>query len=379
LLKHSKYALGLVLVAGIVACTSGQSAQVPGFTSANLSLNTAALAVGVATFGTGQTGTNVVATFRQPNGDSATLVNTPSLTGPAAWLIPSCSGASGSCTPSNGVDGGTNHISSSPQIPSGVTSPVPTVATFAQTGGVFSYGFQPDNAATSGAAVFTVYTQPLFTLVTSSPITGRSYRGGPPAYTNTRDGTFPNGFIGYSQGFLTFLTPAVAGTYNLSIVVQTSNGPVSQTVTAAANVASTTPLGVIGPASVTQDGAGGLTVNFTAPAGVTETLVDVQDLAWCGSQTASPGVAYYTQIARGAGAQSVTFAANLGPTAGSAFGCTFAGRTIVTGDTYAILLVGADYPAYEAGPPQNVSATPALVGAAGQADITLSTRQAFVY
>jgi len=315
-----------------------------------------------------------VATFRQPNGDSATLVNTPTVTGPAGWTIPTCP----PCSPTTGVDAGTNHISASPQIPGSVASPVPTIATFAQTGGVFSYGFQPDNVGTNGAPVYSVYNQPLFTGIAGAP-TPRSYRGGPPAYPNARDGTFPNGFLGYSQGFLTLLTPAVAGTYNLSILVQTVNGPASQTFTATGGMASTTPLGVIGPASVVPDGAGGVTVNFTAPAGVTETLVDLQVLPWCSAQTGSVGTTYYTQIARGAGPQSVTFAANLGPTGSSAFGCTFAGQTIVAGDNYAVLLVGADYPAFEAGPPQNTSQTPTLAGANGQADVTLSTRQVFAY
>jgi hypothetical protein len=377
LYKHSKYALlGLALAAGIAACTSGQSAQVPAFQSANLSADVALLAVGVATFGNGSTGTNLVATFRQPNGDSATLVNTPTVTGPAAWIIPSCTGAAGSCTNSTGLDAGTNHLSASVQIPNGVISPTPTPVTLAQTNGVFSYGILPDNVSTSGAPVFSVNAQPFFALVSSPPVAQRSYRGGPPAYPQVRDGTYPSGFFGYSQGFLTLLTPAVAGTYNLSVLVQTSTGA-STTFSANGSMASTTPLGVIGPASVVQDGAGGMTINFTAPAGVTETEVDVQDLAWCANATV--GVVYYTVRVTGAGAQSAVLPANLGPTGGSANTCATPGRTIIAGDSYAILLVGADYPLFAAGPPQNVSQSPTLNGAGGQADITLSTRQTFAY
>jgi len=374
LFRRLKYLLGLAFIAGIAACTTNQQ-QIPGFQSANISTDVAQLAVGVATFGNGTTGTNVVATFRQPNGDSATLVNTPSLTGPLGWIIPACAAP---CAPATGVDGGTRTMSASPQIPNGVASPVPVADTLAQTGGVFSYGFQPDNTTAAGAAVFSVYSQPFFAGGAGAP-TARSYRGGPPAYPQTRDGTFPSGFFGYSQGFLTLLTPAVAGTYNLSVLVQTLNsqGTVSTTFTASGALGNTTPLGVIGPAAVVQDGAGGMTINFTAPAGVTETEVDVQDLAWC--NIAAVGVVYYTVRVTGSGAQSAVLPANLGPTGGSANTCATPGRTVVTGDSYAILLVGADYPLFAAGPPGSTSQTPTLLGAAAQADITLSTRQPFTY
>lgn len=363
-MKASKYLLGLGF--GLVACTSGQSAQVPPFTGANLSANVAQLAVGVATFGNRTFGTNLLPTFRQPNGDSATLVNTPTLTGPAAWIVP----VTGS--PASGVDGGTNSISGRLQVTGG-----PTNSTFGQTGGVFSYGFQPDNT-TTGNAVFSVYAQPFF----GSPQFGPGYRGGPPAYPNVRDGTFPAGFFGYTEGFLTLNIPAVAGTYNLSILLQTvgSSGTTNTTFTAAATMASTTPLGVIGPAGIVQDGNGGITVTFTAPPGVTETLVDVVDTQWCkteliGKMISPRPTVYYTVLVRGAGAQTAVLPANLGPTGTSALTCSSAGRTIVVGDPYTVILVGTDYPIFEAGPPQSTTQTPTLTGAGGQADITLSTAQ----
>jgi hypothetical protein len=376
LFKHSRNLIALALLGGLVGCTSGQSAVEPAVSGANLSLDKAQLAVGVATFFNGTQGTNVVATFRQPNGGSATLVNTPSLTGPAGWLVP-VSPASG---PATGVDGGTNRISASPQIPNGVTSPVPVAATFAQSGGVFSYGLAPDNASTSGAIVTTSYTMPFWA---AAGFTQRSYKGGPPAYPQERNGLSGGGtaFIGFPQGFLTMNTPAVAGTYNLAINVTDSIGNSTNFAASAAltSTAGLPPYG--GPTSVVEDGAGGLTVNFVAPAGVTETVVDIQDLNYCATATGNNlGSVWYSIVVQGSGAQSAVLPANLGPSGSSAGACgSTSGPSILTGDSYGIFLIGADYPLFEAGPPQNTSQTPALVGVAGQADITISLRALFVY
>ncbi len=375
--KHSRNLIALALLGGLVGCTSGQSAVEPAVSGANLSLDKATLAVGVATFFDGTQGTNAVATFRQPNGNSATLVNTPSLTGPAAWLVP----AAPASAPATGVDGGTNRITAAPQIQSGVTSPVPVADTLAQSGGVFSYGFAPDNASTSGAIVTTSYTMPFWA---ATGFTARSYKGGPPAYPQERNGLSGGGtaFIGFAQGFLTLNTPAVAGTYNLAINVTDSVGN-STNFAASATLTSTAGLPPYGaPTSVVEDGAGGLTVNFVAPAGVTETVVDIQDLNYCFATIGGSGLGsvWYSVVVQGSGAQSAVFPANLGPTGSSAGACgSTSGPSVLTGDTYGVFLIGADYPLFEAGPPQNVSQTPTLVGAAGQADITIAARATFVY
>jgi len=315
LFKHSRNLIALALLGGLVGCTSGQSAVEPAVSGANLSLDKAQLAVGVATFFNGTQGTNVVATFRQPNGDSATLVNTPSLTGPVAWLVP----AAPASAPATGVDGGTNRITASPQIQNGVTSPVPVAATLAQSGGVFSYGFAPDNASTSGAIVTTSYTMPFWA---AAGFTQRSYKGGPPAYPQERNGLSGGGtaFIGFPLGFLTLNTPAVAGTYNLAINVTDSVGN-STNFAAAATLTSTAGLPPFaGPTSVVKDGLGGLTVNFVAPAGVTETVVDIQDLNYCVATIGGAGLGsvWYSILVPGSGAQSAVLPANLGPTGSSA-------------------------------------------------------------
>jgi len=390
LFKHSRNLIALALLGGLVGCTSGQSAVEPAVSGANLNLDKATLAVGVATFFNGTQGTNAVATFRQPNGNSATLVNTPSLTGPVGWVVPTCpapgSPSPNPCTPSTGVDAGTNRITASPQIQNGVTSPVPVADTLAQSGGVFSYGFAPDNASTSGAIVTTSYSVPFW--APAAPAAGvftpRSYKGGPPAYPQERNGLSGGGtaFIGFNQGFLTMYTPAVAGTYNLAINVTDSVGN-STNFAASATLTSTAGLPPYGaPTSVVEDGAGGLTVNFVAPAGVTETVVDIQDLNYCFATIGGAGLGsvWYSIVVQGSGAQSAVLPANLGPTGSSAGACgSTSGPSILAGDTYGVFLVGADYPLFEAGPPQNVAQTPTLVGAAGQADITISNRALFVY
>jgi hypothetical protein len=45
---------------------------------------------------------------------------------------------------------------------------------------------------------------------------------------------------------------------------------------------------------------------------------------------------------------------------------------MIAGDIVIVAAVGYDYPAFEAGPPGNTSQKPAIAGANGQADITMS-------
>ena len=85
----------LVLLAGcalLVACTGGQAAQEPPFTSVNLSANTLTFAVGTAVdarqAGANVFGLNTVVAYRQPSGLSAVLSDTPTITGPAGFVVP---------------------------------------------------------------------------------------------------------------------------------------------------------------------------------------------------------------------------------------------------------------------------------------------------
>ncbi len=346
----------LVLLA---ACTSGQSAQPPTMTVSSLSGDKAELAVGVATFSDGSKGLNAVATFRGAGGASATLVNTPTVTGPAAFVVPAVDAA--------GTDAGTNHISASPQVTTGA----PTATTFSTTGGVFSYGFAPANADTSGSANFGLYPQPFygagtlagaFTDANANPI---AFEGGPPAYPNVRTGTYPAGFVGYSQGFTTFAATPVAGAYGLTVVVASSNAGTTTVTSPSASITNVAGLAAVATPTFTEDGTGGGTAAFVAPAGTTESVVDFYDVK---------AGTFYSVLVPGSGALTATL-----PDAVGVFASGVAGATLTAGDAYEMTVICADYPLFEAGPPQNTAQVPTLLGAAGQADIAFSPGLAGTY
>lgn len=358
-MRHLNTRLGLIAALALSSgCTSGQSNSVPGFTSVNLNTNKAQLAVGVATFVDGSKGLNAVETFRQPNGFSATLANTPSIVGPSGFLVPVGQG---------GTDGGTNHITGSPQVPFGTTA---VKSTFGTKGGAFTYGFAPQNSTASGSANYSLYDGAFYDasgLLTGADSTGNpiEFRGGPPAYPNARTGTFPAGFTGYTQGFTTFATAPVVGSYGFTIAISSSNTPGTTIVGTPGTLANATGLGAVSAPTFTPDGAGGGTATCTPPVGTTETLVDLTDVK---------AGTYYTIVAQGAGPVSATFAPNLGPTVNGN-----ATPTIVAKDEYSVSCIAVDYPAFEAGPPSNLQQTPTLVGAAGQADISFSPNTDAVY
>ena len=361
--KLKNVLIGLALI-GVSACTSGNAAHEPAFTPADLTQNKLQLAVGVATFNDGSKGLNVVETFRQPNGLSAVLLDTPSLTGP--FTVPSGAG---------GADGGTNHITGSPQALPGVT---PVGSTLGESGGAFAYGFAPENSTTAGAASYALYAAPLYaadgTLTGNAPATpsnglsdppftsgtstNDAYRGGPPAYPNVRNGTFP-GFNGYTLGFTTALVRPVAGTYTLSVKIASGNTPAASSSAPNATLHNVTGLRAFaGPPTFIEDGAGGGTVTCTPPPGTTETLAEIEDRTTA---------AFYTILNRGGGPVSATLPDLLGPTTSAT-----AMPSLATGDPYTVSCIATDYPLFEAGPPQNVQQTPALIGAAGQTDIAFS-------
>jgi hypothetical protein len=358
-MRHLNTRLGLIAALALTSgCTSGQSNSVPGFTSVNLNSNKAQLVVGVATFVDGSKGLNAVETFRQPNGLSATLANTPSIVGPAGFLVPAGSG---------GTDGGTNHITGSPQVPFGTTA---VKSTFDTSGGAFSYGFAPQNSTASGSPTFSVFDGAAYDA--SGALTGADskgnpveFRGGPPTYPNVRTGTFPAGFTGYIQGFATFAATPVVGSYGFTIAISSSNTAGGTIVGTPGTLANATGLGAVTAPAFAPDGAGGGTATCTTPAGTTETLVDLTDIK---------AGTYYTVVAQGAGPVSATFAPNLGPIVSGT-----STPTIATGHEFSVSCIAVDYPAFEAGPPGNLQQTPTIVGAAAQADISFSPNTDAVY
>ena len=282
--------------------------------------------------------------FRPP------VSSTPTITGPSGFVVPPSAQA--------GDDAGTNAISGSLEVLPGKTAKPSTLGT---SNGVFSYGIEPDNSNTTGGLISAFDVLPFYAadqdpscINSSSGCPQDNFIGGPPAFPNFRNGDYPSTFNGYSEGFTTFYATPVTGTYTLQVVIQTSNAGNYSSPTVSGTLTSTNPLGAWAvPPTVTPDGSNGATVNFTPPSGVSETVVNVDDLSTGG---------VFTAVAT-AGATSVAIPGNIGP--GNPVTPTFN-----SGDTLLVQLIGADYPLFEAAPPINKQLTPALTGTNGQSDIT---------
>lgn len=401
--KKPLLALAAVSLASLVAgCNSNGNSVSPPTTQADLTQYKLQMAVGTMYDATDNTtGLNVVTTFRQSNGNSAVLADQPTLTGPTGFVIPAS--APGAYTNSHGanVDAGKNTISGSPQVPLNNQGLInSTLGTFT---GVFSYGFGPFNSSVyTGSGSASAYlpgnpnnapgngfqdstydgtgmvaaaqgsgdaTQPLPFF--SSSGTAFDYIGGPPAYPFFADGTQANLFAGYSQGFYAFEVPPVAGTYSLSVLVPATNAA-QQTYTANAALATTAPLGAVTVAGITEAPTGGLSGTVAVPAGATETMVYAVDV--------TTNMYYSVEVTGGAGTtQNWSIPGNLGACTGT--GCQNSSPTpsFNTGDSYMVTAVSADYPLFEASPPNNTSATPTIAGANGQADISLGTITSATY
>jgi len=408
----------LGLLALLAGCTSGNSAVEPTVRGVSPLAGKLTFAVGTANYtlplsGVQTSGLNTVVAFRQADGLSDTLVNTPTITGPAGFLVPA------TATTANG-DAGTGHISGDPQTPVAETS---SNSTFGQTGGAFSYGFLPDNSTnnedTGSGAVTSPYGNPFYVEAVGgtsviSPITGLPlyypyadnavFEGGPPTFNNVLTGTYPSGFTGYTLGFDSFAGVATpAGTYNLSLAVPTSS-TTSSTVTATATLANTTTLPVYAAPTIVEDGMGGGTITLAVPAGVTETVVEVADFgdntpgnSACHPSTSSGTPVYtiynqstevftpynYTVVDHtvGPATATVTLPDGVGPVSGTGVGSP----TLCPNDNYTITAVGGDYGIAEAAPGQpNTNGSiesPNLFtyGTGPQADITVSAQGGGTY
>jgi len=347
----------------------------PTVSQANLSSNVLQLAVGTANIGAiGSVGLNTVETFRQPNGNSATLVNTPTITAPAGFVVPAAGGS----------DAGGNVMNGIPQT--FATTP-PPANTFGQTNGVFSYGIEPFNSTSTGGARY-AGSPSLNLLPFFAP--RQRFVGGPPAYPFFNDGTFPTGFQGYSQGFTDFAAKPVLGNYTLTASLFPGNAP-AQAFTASATLTNLVPLPVIAPPTFVRNpsGDGGGTGVVTVPADprIVETMVYIVNR----DQTGPFGSATYYSVGplRGTGAIPYTLPNNLGLNCTAAGGCapsasrqpSFLSPNPATGatDRYLVYAVSYDYPAFEASPPGNTQQSPVIVGAGGQADVTSSASGSGTY
>jgi hypothetical protein len=369
----SRFKCALLGLAGaLAACTSGQVGVQPATTTYNPANSTLDFAVGTATLQTSGApfiGLNVVETFRQQSGLSGSLINTPKITGPYNFVGETVNG------------GNANYISGTP--PDGDC----TATTFGCTGGAFGYGIAPDNLIGSTQS-FAQYSQPL--LNTRNGLNAVLYYGGPPVWPQVTNGTYPTGFVGFSPGFLTFDTAPVLGDFNLTLQIPTGlQGHVD--VSKVAHMTSLTPLPALTASQPFADPAnpGGLKIVLSVPAGFLEELVFVSDFGQCYPQTTlGTSQAFYTVRTTQPGVQELTLPPNLGPTTGSSPThtiCTAAdnqqatGNPNATGDRYSIYAAGFDYPAYAAAYPQNTQVAPTITGANGQADVSLSSVQQFVY
>jgi hypothetical protein len=359
-------------IAILAACSSGQSAIQPPSTSVNVQQqSTLQFSVGTANFH-GSTYLNTVVTFRQPNGLSATLYNTPTITGPAGFVVAGCPAASNGAVPATTVpcaDNGTNHISGTPPTQPGTAA---VVTTFNQTGGAFAYGFAPANSSTGGTAYYPgnpsgrafgwygsanfglgglldIYGQPLLA-ATGSKLPFVLAPPATPDFHNPNAG-YPAGFAGYDSGFVMFAVTPVVGAYNLNIAVPSSTAGVNSAVfNATSTLASATPLpNEAAPVLGEPGGAGtGSAVTFTvapAPAGTTSQVLYIVDI-----NGASGALTFYSVNAGTAGGTFTLPGADFHP----------ANADGTNNDAILTYSVAANWDIVGDAPPGNTSAAPPL-------------------
>lgn len=319
------------LACALVGCSTGQTGGptlTMGCSPASPSCSKLQLAVGTANIYGLSTGLNVVSTLRQPNGESALGVDTPSLTGPFI--------NSNAAQPADGTNlpdpytsmfffGGTPALGAGPSLPetlakapiiSGTSQTVhpgtpscdttgvppanftqcpagiaPNTSTFGQSGGVFAMGLAPYNVVANTAQSYSYqpYPQPIYD-------SGQTHQlfvpwGGPPAFDpdhngmGTRDGliilgadSFTYGwcsiapgcpyFLGVGEG-ITFFEGVAPHTGRYSLAVQVgiigSNGSKQlSTISTNAQLSSLTILPTLSAPQVTPDASGDGGATFSA-------------------------------------------------------------------------------------------------------------------
>ena len=325
--------LGAAFVAALTACSGGGGISImpvnPGGPG-NPGYGSVQFAVGTANIYGSRTGLNVVSTFRQSNGNSATGVNTPRLSGTmtvALNPVPSYAEAissSGFPDPfTTALNSGPsmrewrgNSIGGTPQTvapgtpscdgpgpfpgkgfvrcPGGLR---PNTTSFGQSGGDFAMGIQPSNAvaATGQAYSYQPYPQPLFGA--SDPVSSYLFVpwGGPPAFDpdkdgmGTRDGLILAGvdslgfkyFLGIPEGVTVLDGVKVrSGAFTLAIAISTigsGGGTSTTTVTKTAQLDAARVLPPIKAPVFTFNGKGGGSLSMALPHGVTEAYVQIVD------------------------------------------------------------------------------------------------------
>ena len=326
-------ALAAATLFAAAGCSGGGGISITPVTPGNPNYSSLQFSVGTANLYGGRVGLNVVSTFRQSNGASATGVNTPRVSGPfviGAPAVPSFAEASNSGFPDpyatvfNGGpsvrEGRGNALYGTPQTvapgtpscdgnglfpppPSGqhfVRCPAglkPNTTTFGQSGGVFALGLQPANAvaATGQGYSYQPYPQPFFNAVDRVSQYQFVPWGGPPAFDpnkdgmGTRDGLFLAGvdsfgdpfFLGVGEGITAFDgVKARSGDYTLSVAISTvgtGGGVSTTTVNKTAHLDASHVLPAINAPVFTFDGKGGGKFTLALPHGATDGYVQIVD------------------------------------------------------------------------------------------------------
>jgi len=395
---------GAIAAFALTGCGASGGANAPApNTQTTVTNNVLQFAVGaVNLFGAANGGLNVVATYRQPAGgfavgDSGTLVNSPTITLPAASVAGTSSAgvvagydaSSSALFGSSASETGTTTIGSTPQ-----TLGSCGVTTFGQSGGVFGTGIEPYNAVGQGDCTppaangtgtpFQVapYPVPLWDTTAADPNQMDAAWGGPPAIVISGsggnsvvgNGNYPGGTAGIGLGIDVFQgLPAAVGAYKLNVNVPANTGTVNTASTF--TLPAVNDLGTAGAApGIVEDPGGGGTVQLVAPPGPTawtEALLEITDFGGSG--------AWYTLVARN-GAAGVGCNATLLCTLPDTIGPGGTPSIAVPGtDTVVTQVIWVDYPLYEMqyGTQTGNSGgnpAPAILGAAGSADMSISTR-----
>ncbi len=401
-----KSATAVSLLAGLAACSNG-AAGPPAVTAVNVqSYSKLQFAVGTANIG-GQTGLNTVVTLRQPNGLSAVGYSTPLITWDGAFTNTSATGTN--------VDAGTKQISGS-ALPAQLGSAVPasTFGSGSNSYGAFGYGFNNANAGVGNANTSLRYPcLPLYGATiaaanlsngSSNCATGTQTVGGPPAFPQLLGAPLA-GELGSYLGFVPFSglapapNPATGNSkFNLQVTIPAASGNIVLNAPPA-TMTNFAPLPAFNTPTFQSDGKGGGFITYSLPAGVTEAYLEIVNYGPDGMGGANcnfgpPPFFYTVKVGPGSpttiglGGTANDPGDNLAPTpsAGKLNAmqsthtfCTKADNTTATAaaaaapDQYQVFAVGFDYPAFEAAYPQsNNNPAPTIVGANGQADLTMS-------
>jgi hypothetical protein len=370
-LRSSRVFSASLVAVSLAACTSGQVGQYPVTHVNPVTSSTLQFGVGWLTgYPASQNnpeydktgyGINLVETLRQSNGRSALLSDSVEVD------VPSALGAQLQALdpPVNGI--ATNNIT--------LAAPLAAYGAGINQGTLLlNSGFNPLNGS-----------------------------GGPPAFPPPADvtsltqgfwegyyATFPIVPLGMGDAVGLPLATAqklLPGGYTLNVTVPT--GAASTELISKSATLSGKPLPAFAPPAVTPDGTGGALVSIVVPAGVTETIVSVVANA-CQVQSSSgatpaPVIVQpetYTLVSHraGPGTDRLTLPDFVTPIGGLGTYqsiCSSA-ESIAPTAGYLAYAAGFDYPAFESVYPQSFSQTPAIVGAAGEPDITVSSPTSFV-